>query len=107
MVPNFNDELNLKNSSRTVATGGPCNWQTGDESAEIRDVRVEQGSVVGLSGTTASTTVRNGQGDQWWLDAGSSSQFTRGPARVKAIALVRRTDGTTYEYPWDEEVQLH
>jgi hypothetical protein len=106
MVPNFNDELNLKNSSRTVAAGGPCNWQTGDESAEIRDVRVEQGSVVGLSGT-ASTMVRNGQGDQWWLDAGSSSQFTRGPARVQAMALVRRTDGTTYEYPWSDEVQLH
>lgn len=106
MVPNFNDELNLKNSSRTVAAGGPCNWQTGDQSAEIRDVRVEQGTVVGLSGT-ASTTVRNGQGDQWWLDAGSSSQFTRGPAQVQAMAFVRRTDGTSYEYPWSEEVQLH
>ena len=106
MVPNFNDELNLKNSSRTVAAGGPCNWQTGDESAVIRDVRVEQGSVVGLSGTV-STTVRNGQGDQWWLDAGSSSQFTRGPARVQAMAVVRRTDGTSYEYPWSEDVQLH
>src|SRR5262245_60462166 len=47
MSPNFFDQLNLQNSSRTVAAGGPCNWQNGDESAEIRDVRVEQGSVVG------------------------------------------------------------
>jgi hypothetical protein len=106
MVPNFNDELNLKNNSRTVAAGGPCNWQTGDKSADIRDVRVEQGSVVGTSGT-ASTTVQNGQGDQWWLEAGSSSQFTRGRARVHAVAVVRRTNGTSYEYPWSEDVQLH
>jgi len=106
MVPNFHDELNLRNSSRTVAAGGPCNWQDGDESAEIRDVRVEQGSVVGLSGA-ASTTVHKGQGDQWWLDASSSSQFTRGPARVDAVAVVHRTGGTSYEYPWSQDVQLH
>ena len=40
MVPNFNDELNLKNSSRTVAAGGPCNWQTGDKSRRKRILNV-------------------------------------------------------------------
>jgi hypothetical protein len=106
MVPRFFDELNLKNSSRTVAAGGPCNWQDGDVWAEIKDVRVEQGGVVGSSGT-AKRTVRKGQDRDWWLDASSSSQFARGPAQVSAVAIVYRTDGTTRPYPWPDDVQLH
>jgi len=106
MVPRFFDELNLKNNSRTVAAGGPCNWEDGDAWAEIKDVRVEQGSVAGSCGT-ASTTVRNGRDRDWWLDAASSGPFTRGPAQASAVATVHRTDNTTYDVPWPDDVQLH
>jgi hypothetical protein len=103
--PNFNDELNLKNNSRTVAAGGPCNWAPNDDRAEIRDVRITQGNLVGTS--SGSTTVRKAQHPEWWLDASCSSQFQRGPAQASALAVVRRTDGTTYNYPWSEDIQLH
>jgi hypothetical protein len=106
MVPNFHSELNLQNSSRTVAAGGPCNWEGGDAWTEFRQVTVVQGGVVGSSGTV-STTVRYGADDSWWLDASSSSQFTRGPAQASAVAIVHKTDGTTYEYQWPDDVQLH
>jgi hypothetical protein len=106
MHPNFNDQLNLKNSGRTAAAGGPCNWDTDDAWAEIRDVTVEQGNVVGSCGT-ASTTVHKGQNSSWWLDVSSSSQFSRGPAQAHAVAVVHKTDGTIYEYPWPDDVRLH
>jgi hypothetical protein len=106
MSPNFYDQLNLKNHRRTIAAGGPCNWQDGDARAEIRDVSVTQGSVTGSCGT-ASTTVRKGTDTEWWLDVNSTNQFTRAPAQARAVAVVTRTDGTTYEYPWPDNVQLH
>jgi hypothetical protein len=105
MVPNFDSDLNLKNSSRTVAGGGPCNWEDGDAWTEIRDVTVTQGSVVGSS--RGSTTVRKDMDTYWWLDASSNSQFARGPAQASAVAVVHKTDGTTYEYRWPDDVQLH
>jgi hypothetical protein len=106
MVPNFYDQLNLKNDHRTVAAGGPCNWEDGDASAEVKNVTVTQGSVTGSSGT-ASTTVRKGTDTDWWLDVNSANQFTRAPAQTRAVAIVTRTDGTTYEHPWPDNVQLH
>lgn len=106
MKPQFFDPLNLQNNSRTVAAGGPCNWDSDDDWAEIKDVMVEQVNVVGSCGNT-STTVHKGQDDRWWLDASSSSQFNRGAARAHAVAIVHKTDGTTYTYPWPDYVQLH
>lgn len=107
MVPRFFDELNLRNNSRTVAAGGPCNWEDGDAWAEIKDVRVEQGGVIGSCGN-ASTTVRKGQDRDWWLDASSSSPFTRGPAQASAVAIVHKTDGTVKPpYSWPHNVKLH
>lgn len=55
---------------------------------------------------TASTIVRSSEGRDWWLDASASSQLTRGPAEAYALAVVHRTDGTTYEYHWYDDVQL-
>jgi hypothetical protein len=107
MDPKFFDQLNLKNSSRTVAAGGPCNWEPDDDWAEIREVRATQGTNVGSCGT-ASTTVRNGRDQEWWLDATSSSQFARGPAQASAVAIVHKTDGTVQApYSWPHNVQLH
>jgi hypothetical protein len=106
MKPNFDDELNLQNNRRTVAAGGPCKWDPDDVSAEIKDVRITQGSVVGSSGT-ASTTVRKDQNPKWWLSATSSSQFTPGPAQARAVAIVHKTGNTTEEYPWSENIKLH
>jgi hypothetical protein len=105
MVPNFHDQLNLKNGRHTVAAGGPCHWEAGDAWAEIKNVTIQQGSVVGSSGT-ASTIVRNGEDRDWWLDASAASRLTRGPAEAYAVAVVHRTDGTTYEYHWYDDVQL-
>lgn len=105
MDPNFFEDLNLKNGRRTVAAGGPCHWEAGDAWAEIKNVTIQQGSVVATSGT-ASTVVRNGEDRDWWLDASASSRLTRGPAEAYAVAVVHRTDGTTYEYHWYDDVQL-
>jgi hypothetical protein len=104
MNPQFFDQLNLKNSRRTVAAGGPCHWEAGDAWAEIRNVTIQQGSVVASSGT-ASTIVRNGQDRDWWLDVSASSRLMRGPAEAYAVGVVHRTDGSTYEYHW-HDVQL-
>jgi hypothetical protein len=104
MVPNFDVALNLKNNSRTVAAGGPCNWEDGDTWTEFRDVRVQQGSVLGSS--SESITVRKGMDAQWWLDVNTSSQFARGPALASAVAIVHKTDGTTYVYSWPDDVLL-
>jgi hypothetical protein len=104
MNPKFFDDLNLKNGRHTVAAGGPCHWETGDAWAEIRNVRIEQDGVVATSGS-ASTIVRRSD-RSWWLDATAASQLTRGPAEAYAVAVVHRTDGTTYEYHWYDDVQL-
>jgi hypothetical protein len=104
MKPNFDPALNIKDDRRTIKAGGPCNWEPGDESAEIKDVMVEQPGVIASSGTN-STTVQTGD-DKWWLDATSSRQFGLGPARVHAVAFVKKTDGTMHEYPWPDYVQL-
>ncbi len=106
MVPNFYAQLNLKNDQRTVVAGGPCNWEDGDAWAEVKNVTVTQGSVTGSCGT-ASTTVRKGADTDWWLDVSSANQFTRAPEQARAVAIVTRTDGTTYEHPWPDNVQLH
>jgi hypothetical protein len=106
MVPQFFDQLNLQNNSRTVAAGGPCNWESGDDWAEIGEVAITQASVVGSCGD-ASATVRKGKDDAWWLDASSPSQFTRGLAQASAVAIVHKTDGSTVRYPWPDSVQLH
>jgi hypothetical protein len=105
MDPNFFDQLNLSNDRHTVAAGGPCHWEAGDVWAEIKNVTIEQGSVVATSGN-AATVVRKGRDRIWSLDAQASSQFTRGPAEAYAVAVVHQTDGTTYEYPWYDDVQL-
>lgn len=102
----FFDELNLKNGRHTVAAGGPCHWEAGDAWAEVRNVRIEQGGVVASSGS-ASTIVRRDRDRSWWLDATADSQLSRGPAEAYALAVVHRSDGSTYEYPWYDDVQLH
>jgi hypothetical protein len=102
----FFDDLNLQNHRHTVAAGGPCHWEAGDAWAEIRNVTIEQGNVVATSGT-ASTIVRRDRDRSWWLNATSSGQLSPGPAEAYALAIVHRTNGTTYEYPWYDDVQLH
>jgi hypothetical protein len=104
MKPNFDPALKIKDDRRTIEAGGPCNWEPGDESAEITDVMVEQPGVIASSGIE-STTVQPSD-DSWWLEATSSRQFTNGPARVHAVAFVKRTDGTVHEYPWPDYVEL-
>jgi Dyp-type peroxidase family len=105
MKPQFDDQLNMKNHGRTLAAGGPCIWENDDEWAEIRDVTVTQDRVVASSGGR-STTVRRDTDPVWWLDVDSSSQFTYAPAQARARAIVHRTDGTTYEYEWPDDVQV-
>jgi hypothetical protein len=104
MKPNFDRALKIKDDRRTIEAGGPCNWENGDVSAEIKDVIVEQPGVVASSGTN-STTVQTDD-DTWWLDATCSRQFTNGPARVHAVAFVKKTDGTVHEYPWPDYAEL-
>jgi Dyp-type peroxidase family len=103
MKPQFDDQLNLSNHGRTLAAGGPCFWEPDDEWAEIVDVEVTQGSVV-AEGRGRSTTVRRDSDPFWWLDVDSTDQFTYAKAEARALAVVHRTDGSTYEYPWDEKV---
>ena len=104
MDAKFYGELSLKSNRQTIAAGGPCNWQDDDAWAEVKDVTVTQGSGVASSG--GSTTVRRDSDQTWSLDVNSSGQLTPGPARARAIAFVRRTDGTTYQHPWSVDVQL-
>jgi hypothetical protein len=106
MKPAFFDDLNLQNNRHTVAAGGPCHWEAGDAWAEVKNVTIEQGTVAATSGS-ASTIVRRDRDRSWWLNANSSSQLSPGPAEAYALAIVHRTDGTTYQYPWYDDVQLH
>jgi hypothetical protein len=105
MVPNFFDDLNLKNGRHTVAAGGPCHWEAGDAWAEIRNVRIEQGGVV-ASSSSASTIVRRDRDRSWWLNATAAGQLRRGLAEAYTLAVVHRTDGSSYEYHWYDDVQL-
>ena len=111
MKPQFFDELNLQNNSRTVRAGGPCHWEDGDVSAVISEVKITQGSVVGSS--SGSITVERSETNEWWLEASSSGQFNRGQALAQAVAVVHKTNGTVEpRYLWPDppptsNVQLH
>jgi Dyp-type peroxidase family len=105
MVPQFYDQLDIQNRGRTLRAGGPCNWEQDDDWAEITDVTVTQGDVIASSGGR-TTTVRRAQDPVWWLDVDSSSQVTYGRAQARALAIVHKTDGTTYEHPWPDTVQV-
>jgi hypothetical protein len=67
-------------------------------------VTVKQDNIVASS--DATTTVRRDSDRGWWLDVSSSAQFTHGPARAHAVVVVRKTDRTTYQWPWSFNVQL-
>jgi hypothetical protein len=103
MNAQFDNNLSLKGNRMIVAARGPCEWEDGDASAVVKDVTVTRGGVVASS--PGSTTVQRGA-QAWWLDVSSSSQLTPGPADAHATATVTRTDGTTYERPWYDDVQL-
>jgi Dyp-type peroxidase family len=100
----FNAQLDLTSNGQTIVAGGPCNWDEQDESAEIRNVTVQQGGVV--ASNRGPMKVRKDSDQHWWLDVGSSSQLTGGRALASAVAVVRRTDGSTYAFSWPDEVQL-
>ena len=102
--PYFFAQLNLTNYGHTVVAGGPMNWSPGDASAKIADVTITQGDIKGTS--SRFTAVVNGQDVYWWLNASSSRQFHPGSAEAYALEIVHRTDGTTYTYRWETQVQL-
>jgi hypothetical protein len=95
----------MKNRGRTIAAGGPCNWLQDDEWAEIKEVTVRQGKVI-ASGRGRSTTVRRGSDRGWWLDVDSTDQFRYAEADARALAVVHRTNGSTYEHEWVDKVQV-
>jgi Dyp-type peroxidase family len=105
MVPNFYAQLDIKNRGRTLRAGGPCNWQTDDVWAEIKEVTVTQGNVVASSGR-GSIKVRRDRDEVWWFDVDSTDQFTYGPAQARALAVVYAKKGKTYEYEWPDAVQV-
>jgi Dyp-type peroxidase family len=105
MVPKFDDQLAMKNRGRTLRAGGPCNWESDDVSAVIKEVTVEQGGVVATS-DGHSTTVRKDSNPVWWLDIDSPSPFTYGPAQARAVAVVRKANGDTENIPWPDDVQV-
>jgi hypothetical protein len=100
----FFGQLDLRDNGRTVAAGGPCGLEPGDEWAEIRDVTIAQGKVVGSS--HGSVMVRAGRDDEWWLDVSSSDLFVHGEAEASALAVVHKLDGATYEFPWSRRVYV-
>jgi hypothetical protein len=103
MFPQFDDQLNMKNHGRTLAAGGPCIWQPDDEWAEIKDVTVTQGKIVASSGHR-SIRVHKDRDPVWWFDVDSTDQFTYGKADAEALAVVHRTNGSSYEYKWPDKV---
>jgi Dyp-type peroxidase family len=105
MNPNFDEQLSMKNHGRTIEAGGPCNWRHDDEWAEIKDVTVTQGGVVASSGGRTKK-VRRASDPVWWLDLDSIDQFTYGPAQARALAVVYRKNGESYEYEWPDNVQV-
>jgi Dyp-type peroxidase family len=100
----FNAGLELASNGQTVVARGPCNWDEDDESAEISNVTVYQGDVEVRS--TGLTAVRKDSDPDWRLDVHSSGRLTGGPALASARAVVRRTDDSSYEFTWPDQVQL-
>jgi Dyp-type peroxidase family len=105
MKPAFDDQLDMSNPTGTLRAGGPCNWEQDDEWAEIKDVTVTQDSVDASSGDR-SIIVRKDGDRGWWLYVVSPKHFAYGPAQARARAVVHRTNGTTYEYEWPDDVQV-
>jgi Dyp-type peroxidase family len=105
MKPQFDTQLDMMSRGRALKAGGPCNWDQDDEWAEIKHVTVAQGDVIASSGRR-TTTVRKDRDPVWWLDVDSSDQFAYGPAQARAIAIVRKKDGSTIEYPWPDDVAV-
>jgi Dyp-type peroxidase family len=103
MKPQFDDQLNMSNHGRTLAAGGPCLWEQGDEWADIVVLEVRQGNVVASSGDRR-TTVRRDSDSSWWLDVDSTDQFTYARADARALAIVHKTDGSTEKYEWPDTV---
>ena len=75
-----------------------------DAWAQITDVTITQGAVVGTS--ICYTKVINGRDIYWWLNASSRDKFHPGSAEASALEIGHRTDGTTYTYTWENQVQL-
>jgi Dyp-type peroxidase family len=103
MNPKFDDQLNMSNRGRTLAAGGPCFWEPGDEWAEIKGVTVTQGKVT-ASSSDQWKTVRRESDPVWWLDVDSPDQFTHAKADAHALAIVHKIDGSIEEHPWDDRV---
>jgi hypothetical protein len=106
MRANFFNRLNLKNNSRTVDAGGPCNeWEEGEAYADIALVTVKQGGVVARSSGTVRVWPND---DEWWLPAQSAGQLQRGNARADATLTVYRANGdVVYQGPWGLDLQLN
>jgi Dyp-type peroxidase family len=104
MHPAFNARIDLTSNGRTIVARGPCSWDIDDESAEISNVTVYQGAVV--ASNPGPTKVRKDSDQDWQLELHSSGRLTGGRALASALAVVRRTDGSTYEFSWPAEVQL-
>jgi hypothetical protein len=105
MNAQFDRQLSLTNGQKTVAARGPCAWEAGDKSAVVRDVTVTRKGVV--ASTAVSTRVlQMGVDQSWSLDVSSPNQLTTGRADAHAIAFVTRTDNTTYERRWYDDVTL-
>jgi hypothetical protein len=102
----INSQLDLVANGHTVVAGGPCSLQTADAWAQVVHVMIAQGNVKGTSRGPTRGSVCKAQDATWWLDATSSGQFTPGPAEAYAVVIVHRTDGTTYQYQWETDVQL-
>jgi Dyp-type peroxidase family len=103
MYPAFDDQLDMTNRGRALRAVGPCNWEQGDEWAEIIEVEVTQGSVV-ASNRGQSATVRRDSDPVWWLNIDSTDQFTYGKAEARALAVVHKTDGSIEKYEWPDTV---
>jgi Dyp-type peroxidase family len=105
MKPQFDDQLSVERNGRSAAAGGPCNWEQDDVWAEIRDVAVIQDDIIASSGGR-TVTVRKDRDRVWWLDVDLSGQFSYGPAHARAVAVVHKEDGSTYDYPWPDDVRV-
>jgi Dyp-type peroxidase family len=100
----FHRSLDLTSNGQTVWARGPCHWDENDESAEIRNVTIYQGGVVASNKGPAN--VRKDSDQNWRLDVYSSGRLAAGRALASAVAVVRKTNGETYEFSWPTEVQL-
>jgi Dyp-type peroxidase family len=103
MKPAFHDQLDLKLGGRTLRAGGSCNWEPDDEWAEIQDVTVTQGEVT-ASSSGRTRTVRRDRDPVWWLEVESPRQFSYGPAKARAVAIVHKKNGKPRPYEWPDDV---